>query len=85
VIVAKSPLALLGRRSGAFRFRLFASTAKDVFRKLLASRFAVPLLKGFVRDFSLDEKLCEFSSLSLALEGHRSSGLPICRVPSLKR
>jgi hypothetical protein len=27
--------------------------------------------------------LCEFSSLSLALEGHRSSGLPICRVPSL--
>jgi hypothetical protein len=48
---------------------------QDVFGKLFASRFTIPLLKGFIRNFSFDEKLCEFSSLSLALEGQCSSEL----------
>jgi hypothetical protein len=66
-------MAFLGLRSGASRLRLVTGTAHDVFGKLFASRFTIPLLKGFIWNLSLYEKLSEFSSLSLALEGHCSS------------
>lgn len=68
-------MAFLGLCSGAFLFRLPRGVAHNVFGKLSASRFTVPLLKGLIRDFSLDEKLCEFSPLSRALEGQCSSEL----------
>lgn len=70
-----STMTFLGLRSAAFHFRLPTGVAHDVFGKLFASRFTVPLFKGRIRDFSLDEKLCEFSPLSLALEGQCSSEL----------
>jgi hypothetical protein len=67
---------LLGLSLGAFRFGLFSGwRSSDSFGELLASRFTIPLLESLIRDFSLDQKLRELASLSLALERHRPSRL----------
>src|SRR4029453_11707275 len=44
-----------------------------VFRQALAARLAIPLLKCFGRDFSLNQELRELPALGLTLKGHRVS------------
>src|SRR6266542_793244 len=44
--------------------------ARRVFGEPFAPRLAVPFLEGIGRDLSLDEKLCKFATLRLALERH---------------